>query len=153
MDKKIAYERALFAFWAETLQKIVPDDLAAAHRMLDEELDAAARGAISFTSYRFKNVLKKRKKNKKDVVRMSEKEAAEIWTNWVQNELAAKYPHAAGYRVEAAGERVRVLDEAGNVRGEWDERETDFVGHLLVAIDPTLEREGFWAKLKRRFSK
>ena len=29
MDKKIAYERALFAFWAETLQKIVPDDPAA----------------------------------------------------------------------------------------------------------------------------
>lgn len=82
---------------------------------------------------------------------MSQEEAAKIWTDWVQNELSARYPHAAGYRVVMAGERVRVLDENGGVRGEWDAAEPDFVGHLLVAIDPTLEREGFWAKLRRRF--
>ena len=82
---------------------------------------------------------------------MSQEEAAAIWTEWVQNELAAKYHHARGYRVVMVGERVRVLDENGRVRGEWDANEPDFVGHLLAAIDPTLEREGFWARLKRRF--
>ena len=82
---------------------------------------------------------------------MSNQEAAEIWTSWMQNQLAARYPHAAGYRVVMAGERVRVLDENGRVRGEWDEREPDFVGHLLVAIDPKLQREGFWARLRRFF--
>ncbi len=85
---------------------------------------------------------------------MSEAEAAKVWTDWVQNELSARYPHARGYRVVAAEGRVRVLDEAGGVRGEWDEREPDFVGHLLVAIDPSLrQREGFWERLKRRFFK
>lgn len=82
---------------------------------------------------------------------MSENEVAKIWTEWVQNQLSARYPHARGYRVVAAEGRVRVLDEAGGVRGEWNANEEDFVGHLLVAIDPTLDREGFWAKLKRRF--
>lgn len=83
---------------------------------------------------------------------MSNQEAAAIWTEWVQNELAAKYPHARGYRVEAVGDRVRVLDENGGVRGEWHADEPDFAGHLLAALDPTLEREGFWKRLKRRFS-
>lgn len=82
---------------------------------------------------------------------MSQEEAAAIWTDWMQNQLAARYPEAAGYRVEAIGERVRVVDENGNVHGEWNANEPDFVGHLLAAIDPTLEREGFWARLKRRF--
>ena len=82
---------------------------------------------------------------------MSQEEAAKIWTEWVQNQLSARYPHAKNYRVEAVGDRVRVVDENGNVRGEWPAQEPDFVGHLLAAIDPTLEREGFWARLKRRF--
>ena len=82
---------------------------------------------------------------------MSDQEAAAIWTDWMQNQLAARYPHAKNYRVEAIGDRVRVVDEVGNVRGEWGANEPDFVGHLLAAIDPTLEREGFWARLKRRF--
>ena len=84
---------------------------------------------------------------------MSNQEAAAIWTEWVQNQLAARYPAAAGYRVVADGERVRVLDENGNVRNEWNADEPDFVGHLLVAIDPTLPRAGFWERLKRRFSR
>ena len=82
---------------------------------------------------------------------MSHQEAARIWTDWVQNELAAKYPNAKNYRVEAIGDRVRVVDENGNVHGEWNANEPDFVGHLLVSIDPSLQREGFWARLKRRF--
>ena len=81
---------------------------------------------------------------------MSEAEAAKVWTDWVQNQLSARYPHAKNYRVEAAGKRVRVVDEAGRVRGEWSADEPDFVGHLLVAIDPSL-REGFWERLRRFF--
>lgn len=83
---------------------------------------------------------------------MSEAEAAKVWTDWVQNELSARYPHARGYRVVAAEGRVRVLDENGRVRNEWNANEEDFVGHLLVAVDPTV-RESFWAKLRRRFFK
>lgn len=82
---------------------------------------------------------------------MSDQEAAAIWTDWVQTQLSARYPHAKNYRVEAAGERVRVIDEAGNVRNEWNADEPDFVGHLLVAIDPTLPRAGFWERLRRFF--
>ncbi len=82
---------------------------------------------------------------------MSENEAAKIWTEWVQNQLSARYLHAAGYRVEVAGARVRVLDENGGVRSQWDAKEPDFVGHLLVALDPSLQkqRESFWTRLRR----
>ena len=77
-------------------------------------------------------------------------EKAAIWTDWIQNHLAAKYPYARNWRIEIEDERARLMDDEGQTRGEWDAESQDFLGELVAAIDPSLRRrEGLFGWLKR----
>lgn len=77
-------------------------------------------------------------------------EKAAIWTDWIQNQIVVRYPYIENWHVEIDDERARLMDDEGQIRGEWDAESKDFLGELLAAIDPSLRRrEGLFGWLRR----
>ena len=52
---------------------------------------------------------------------MTEAEAnvSAVWTSWLQNQLAARYPAATQYKIEIEGSRAALLEENGAIIGRW----------------------------------